>query len=98
LATFPIIAIIYFTYCTYLKNVEAAAKQAEQAQTHVEELNQHIAEQERISSALKESEEHFRTAFDHAVGMALVSPTDIGSKSTNRSARFWATRRKSCKP
>nr|MBA2735869.1 EAL domain-containing protein [Pyrinomonadaceae bacterium] len=24
--------------------------------------------------ALKESEEHFRTAFDHAVGMALVSP------------------------
>jgi diguanylate cyclase (GGDEF)-like protein/PAS domain S-box-containing protein len=74
LATAPIIAIIYFTYCTYLKNVEAAAKQAELAQTHVEQLNQHIAEQERISSALKESEEHFRTAFDHAVGMALVSP------------------------
>jgi diguanylate cyclase (GGDEF)-like protein/PAS domain S-box-containing protein len=74
LATFPIIVIIYFTYCTYLKNVEAAAKQAELAQTHVEQLNQHIAEQERISSALKESEEHFRTAFDHAVGMALVSP------------------------
>lgn len=74
LATAPIIAIIYFTYCTYLKNVEAAAKQAELAQTHVEELNKHIAEQDRISNALKESEEHFRTAFDHAVGMALVSP------------------------
>lgn len=74
LATAPIVAIIYFTYCTYLKNVEAAAKQAELAQTHVEQLNQHIAEQERISSALKESEEHFRSAFDHAVGMALVSP------------------------
>lgn len=74
LATAPIIAIIYFTYCTYLKNVEAAAKQAELAQTHVEQLNQHIAEQERISNRLKESEEHFRTAFDHAVGMALVSP------------------------
>lgn len=73
LATAPIIAIIYFTYCTYLKNFETATKQAEQAQTHVEELNKHIAEQERISNALKESEEHFRSAFDHAVGMALVS-------------------------
>ncbi|MCU1289472.1 MAG: diguanylate cyclase/phosphodiesterase with sensor [Acidobacteria bacterium] len=74
LATAPIIAIIYFTYCTYLKNIEAAAKQAELAETHVAQLNRHIAEQERISNALKESEEHFRTAFDHAVGMALVSP------------------------
>ncbi len=73
IATAPIIAITYFTYRTYLKNVEAAAKQAEVAQIHVQELNQHIVEQERISSALKESEEHFRTAFDHAVGMALVS-------------------------
>ncbi len=73
IATAPIIAITYFTYRTYLKNVEAAAKQAEIAQIHVQELNQHIVKQERISSALKESEEHFRTAFDHAVGMALVS-------------------------
>ena len=42
---------------------------------HVEELNRFIAEQERISKALQESEEHFRTAFDYAaIGMALVSP------------------------
>ncbi|MCA1593282.1 MAG: EAL domain-containing protein [Acidobacteria bacterium] len=74
LATAPIIAIIYFTYRIYLKNVEAASMQADQANKHVEELNRHIAEQERISRALKESEEHFRNAFDHAVGMALVSP------------------------
>lgn len=74
IAILPIIAIIYFTYCTYLKNVESITKQAEQAQSHVEELNKHIAEQERISNALKESEQHFRTAFDHAVGMALVTP------------------------
>jgi len=72
LATAPIIAIIYVTYRTYLKNVEAAEAQAELAQTHVQVLNEHIAEQERIGAALKESEEHFRTAFDHAVGMALV--------------------------
>jgi diguanylate cyclase (GGDEF)-like protein/PAS domain S-box-containing protein len=74
-ATIPIIAIVYFTYWTYMKNVEAAAAQAEQARQHVEELNRHIAEQERISKALRETEEHFRNAFDYAaIGMALVSP------------------------
>ncbi len=73
LAVVPIIAIIYFTYSTYLKNVEAASLQAELAEKYVEKLSQHIAEQERISRALKESEEHFRNAFDHAAGMALVT-------------------------
>jgi diguanylate cyclase (GGDEF)-like protein/PAS domain S-box-containing protein len=74
-ATVPIIAIVYFTYWTYMKNVEGAAAQAEQARRHVEELNCHIAEQERIGRALRETEEHFRTAFDYAaIGMALVSP------------------------
>ena len=74
-ATIPIIAIVYFTYWTYMKNVEAAAAQAEQARRHVEELNRHIAEQARIERALRETEEHFRNAFDYAaIGMALVSP------------------------
>jgi diguanylate cyclase (GGDEF)-like protein/PAS domain S-box-containing protein len=74
-ATIPIIAIVYFTYWTYMKNVEGAAAQAEQARRHVEELNRHIAEQERIGRALRETEEHFRSAFDYAaIGMALVSP------------------------
>ncbi|HEX5703822.1 MAG TPA: diguanylate cyclase [Pyrinomonadaceae bacterium] len=74
-STIPIIAIVYFTYLTYLKNVSSAAAQAEQARQHVEELNSHIAEQERISKALRETEEHFRNAFDYAaIGMALVSP------------------------
>lgn len=74
-STVPIIAIVYFTYLTYLKNVSSAAAQAEQARQHVEELNRHIAEQERISKALRETEEHFRNAFDYAaIGMALVSP------------------------
>ncbi len=74
-ATIPIIAIVYFTYWTYMKNVESAAAQAEQARRHVEELNRHIAEQERISKALRETDEHFRNAFDYAaIGMALVSP------------------------
>jgi len=47
IAIAPIIAIVYFTYRTYLKNV----------------------------GALQESEERFRSAFDHAaIGMALVAP------------------------
>jgi diguanylate cyclase (GGDEF)-like protein/PAS domain S-box-containing protein len=71
----PIIAIVYLTYRTYLKNVETSASQAEQAKLHVEELNHFIAEQERISAALVESEAHFRNAFDYAaIGMALVGP------------------------
>jgi diguanylate cyclase (GGDEF)-like protein/PAS domain S-box-containing protein len=70
LATTPIIAIVYFTYCTYLKNVEASVAQAEQAERHV--------------AALRESEERFRSAFDHAAGMALVA-TDGTWIKVNRS-------------
>lgn len=74
-ATAPVIVIIYFTYRTYLTNVETSAAQADQAKRHVEELNKYIAEQQRISQQLVESEEHFRNAFDYAaIGMALVSP------------------------
>ena len=75
IATAPIIVIVYFTYRTYLANVEASGAQAEQAKLHVAELNKYIAEQKRISQALVESEEHFRNAFDYAaIGMALLSP------------------------
>ena len=70
----PIIAIVYFTYRTWLRNVEVSREKAVQAEQHVAELNRYIAEQERISRALRESEEHFRSAFDQAAGMALVSP------------------------
>lgn len=56
----PIIGIIYATYRTYRRNIEAA--------------EQHATEQSRISQELQQSEEHFRNAFDHAAGMALISP------------------------
>jgi signal transduction histidine kinase/ActR/RegA family two-component response regulator len=54
--TFPIIAIVFFTYRTYLKNIEASANQAEQAERHVEELSHYIAEQERIREQFSQME------------------------------------------
>src|SRR3989440_6052143 len=64
-ATTPIITIIYFTYRTYLRNVEAmaAAAKAEEvaahaaeAERHVAELNHYIAEQKRIREQFSQIE------------------------------------------
>jgi len=60
LISLPIIGIIYFTYRTYHKSLVSAENYA--------------AEQQRVNHALQESEEHFRNAFDHAAGMALIAP------------------------
>lgn len=80
LITIPIIAIVYLTYDRYLREVKSSARQAElaerdraeiereraeQAERHVHELNNYIAEQERISRALEETKEHFRHAAFH---------------------------------
>jgi diguanylate cyclase (GGDEF)-like protein/PAS domain S-box-containing protein len=67
LATGPIVIVVYFTYCTYLKNVEASTKQAELARQHALEVQQHM-------QALRASEERFRSAFDNAtIGMGVVA-------------------------
>ncbi|MDQ3258279.1 MAG: PAS domain S-box protein, partial [Acidobacteriota bacterium] len=59
--TIPAIAIVYFTYRMYLKNVETSIAQAEQSERH--------------AAAMQESEERFRSSFEYAaIGMALVSP------------------------
>src|SRR6266478_4019417 len=54
--TIPIIAIVFFTYRTYLKNIEASNAQAEQAERHVAELSHYIAEQERIREQFSQVE------------------------------------------
>ena len=56
IVTLPIIAIVFFTYRTYLKNIETSARQAEQAERHVEELSHYIAEQERIREQFSQME------------------------------------------
>ena len=65
LATTPIVAIVYFTYRTYLRNIEAlaaaahaeaAAAHAEEAERHVTELNHYIAEQKRIREQFSQIE------------------------------------------
>jgi diguanylate cyclase (GGDEF)-like protein len=80
LVSVPMVSILYFTYYKYLEDIRATAAQAEQAEReraeseharaeqaerHVEELNKHLAEQERISRELEESREHFRHVAFH---------------------------------
>jgi signal transduction histidine kinase/CheY-like chemotaxis protein len=54
--TLPIIAFVFLTYRTYLKNVETSATQAAQAEKHVNELSHYIAEQERIREQFSQME------------------------------------------
>jgi diguanylate cyclase (GGDEF)-like protein/PAS domain S-box-containing protein len=60
IAVTTVLAILHFTYSTYLKNIYFSVAQAKQV--------------ERRVATLQESEELFRSAFDYAaIGMALVS-------------------------
>ena len=76
----PVIVIVYFSYDRYMREVKASARhaeeaeraraelehqRAEQAERHVQELNNYITEQERISRVLEETKEHFRHAAFH---------------------------------
>src|SRR5687767_1964814 len=69
----PIIIIVYYSYDRYMREVKASARyaeeaerrRAEQAERHVQELDNYIAEQERISRVLEETKEHFRHAAFH---------------------------------
>lgn len=80
LVALPVIVIVYFSYDRYMREVKASARaaeeaeraraesehdRAEQAERHVQELNNYIAEQERISRVLEETKEHFRHAAFH---------------------------------
>ena len=80
LVALPVIVIVYFSYDRYMHEVKASARvaeeaeraraeseheRAEQAERHVQELNNYIVEQERISRVLEETKEHFRHAAFH---------------------------------
>lgn len=80
LISIPVILIVYFSYERYMHEVKQSARQAEeaeraraeleheraeQAERHVQELNNYIVEQERISRVLEETKDHFRHAAFH---------------------------------
>ena len=54
LATVPICLIIYFTYRTYLKNIEASEAQTSVAEKHLEELSKYVVELRRLEDARKQ--------------------------------------------
>jgi signal transduction histidine kinase/CheY-like chemotaxis protein len=54
LATVPICLIIYFTYRTYLKNIEASEAQTSIAEKHLEELSKYVMELRRLEDARKQ--------------------------------------------
>jgi len=61
MATTPIVAILYFTYRTYLRNIEimAAAAKAEEAAAHAEEAERHVAELNHYIEEQKRIREQF---------------------------------------
>jgi signal transduction histidine kinase len=69
IATVPIILVIFFTYWSYVKNIEASEAQAELAQRHVEELSGYVAELKRLEEVRNQlllGEQHARSEAEAA--------------------------------
>jgi diguanylate cyclase (GGDEF)-like protein/PAS domain S-box-containing protein len=78
----PIMLFVFYAYRMYLKNVEMSIDQADRAREYANALKER-------SVALRESEERFRSAFNHApIGIALVSPTGKWLKTNRAMSRI----------
>ena len=83
--TAPIVAIIYLTYRTYQRNIDASQAQAAQAERHIAELNHYLIE-------LKRAEEERDRLLDRERGAGLKRrPT--GSRTS-----FWPRSHTNCTP
>lgn len=77
IAALPVGAAIYLAYRLHSRSVKTAEEREERAREYEREVSER-------TRALKESEERFRRAFDHApIGIAIVSPSGVWLK-TNR--------------
>jgi len=88
--TMPVIAIVYFTYRTYMNSVATAEEQAERAELSIEEKQRHISELEGVRKELQESREYFRHASLHDMLTGLPNRallTDRLEQSINRARR-----------
>jgi two-component system cell cycle sensor histidine kinase/response regulator CckA len=72
IAMTPIVAVLYVTYRTYLKNIEVSIAQAEQAERHIEELNRYIREHQQAEEALRVSESEMRALFAAMSDVVIV--------------------------
>lgn len=81
-AAIPLIFFSFMTYRMYLQNVEMSIAETKRAEEYAHEIEQR-------SAALEESEERFRSAFDHApIGIGLVSPAGKWLKANRALCRI----------
>ncbi len=81
-AAIPLIFFSFMTYRMYLQNVEMSIAETKRAEEYAHEIEQR-------SAALEESEERFRSAFDHApIGIGLVSPSGKWLKANRALCRI----------
>ncbi|HLA95127.1 MAG TPA: EAL domain-containing protein [Pyrinomonadaceae bacterium] len=81
-AAVPVIVFVFLSYRMYLRNAELANLQTDQAREYAKAMRER-------THALRDSEERFRRAFDHApIGIAIVTPFGKWLKTNRAMSRI----------